>query len=867
MRTLCLNGIWKLRQQDCGREYPAKVPGSVIAALLEAQAILDPYDRRNEYQVRDLFWNDYTFSREFDCGEELLREGNVELVCEGLDTLAEIRLNGEKVFFADNMHRTFRIPVKERLHAGTNRLEIVFRSTLRFMEEYPYREGRTIRYTATGAMPGNQVVRKAHSMFGWDWGPQLPDAGIFRDIRLEGYTGRRIQEVRLHQEHENGAVRLKVHAVFSSAASGREGQRVEAVLTDLCTKEAAARPENCFVSGETGREVCATDGQGSVLPGSATEWEGEFYLSHPKLWWPNGYGEQPLYRLTVTLYAPGGEVAETQSKTVGLRTLTVSREADEWGRAFAFVVNGRAIFAMGASYIPEDAIYPRITQKRQEELLESARRAHFNCIRVWGGGYYPSDNFYEICDRKGLIVWQDLMFACNVYDATDAFMENISREVEDNVKRLRHHPSLGLWCGNNELESAWMNWEGFLKESPYRKADYIRMFEHVLPRVVAEHDPDTFYWPSSPSSGGCFADPDDENDGDVHYWSVWHGQKPFTDYRNYYFRFCSEFGFQSFPSMKTVETFTRPKDRNIFSRVMESHQKNGAANGKILYYLSENFRYPTDFSHLLYVSQVLQGMAIQYGVEHWRRHRGRCMGALYWQLNDNWPVASWSSIDYYGRWKALHYMAARFFAPVASSMVAERDRACLYVENETEKEISWEAEILLKTMDLQVIGSAGATGTTGAFRSEEALVLELCRLRQAAVAAEPDAALQQDQAEWEEQVFLESRVTFGDSTTTQNVETLLPYKYLALKQPQIRVTAEETKDSYLLSLTTDCFAPFVELDFADADVIFSDNYFHLTGGGPRTVRIEKSDIRNGAFPDSDDLLGRLRVRSLESDGR
>ncbi len=380
-------------------------------------------------------------------------------------------------------------------------------------------------------------------------------------------------------------------------------------------------------------------------------------IHNPKLWWPNGYGDQPLYKVQVELLDEDGTVLETITKRIGLRTLTISQEKDLWGKEFAFCVNGVKIFAMGGNYIPEDCIYSRITPEVQKYLLESCKRANFNCVRVWGGGYYPSDHFYDLCDEMGLIVWQDLMFACNVYDLTEEFEDNITKEITENVKRLRHHASLGLWCGNNEMESAWDHWPEVQSESKYLRADYIKMFEYVIPKAVRAADSETFFWQSSPSSGGCFDDPDDENRGDCHYWDVWHGQKPFTDYQKHYFRFCSEFGFQSFPCLKTVESFTEEKDRNIFSRVMENHQKNPAANGKILYYLSENFRYPENFRKLLYVSQILQGMAMKYGVDHWRRHRGRCMGTLYWQINDNWPVASWASIDYFGRWKALHYMA------------------------------------------------------------------------------------------------------------------------------------------------------------------------------------------------------------------
>ncbi len=381
------------------------------------------------------------------------------------------------------------------------------------------------------------------------------------------------------------------------------------------------------------------------------------------------------------------------------------------------------------------------------------------------------------------------------------------------------------------------------------RADYIKLFEYVIPEVVKKNAPDTFFWPSSPSSGGCFADPDDENNGDAHYWDVWHGQKPFTDYRKYFFRFCSEFGFQSFPCLKTVKTFTEPEDRNIFSRVMESHQKNDAANGKILYYMSENFRYPADFADLLYVSQVLQGMAIQYGVEHWRRNRGRCMGTLYWQLNDNWPVASWASVDYFGRWKALQYMACRFYAPEASSMIRDKNKIVLFVENETSSQVKWHGEICLKNMDCEVIAAISAEGKTEAFLSEKVLELDFGQY------------LTDDYGSWEETVFAEGKVTFEDGTEARNVEVLLPYKHLSLKKPSISVETEEAEDSFVLRLTSDVFAPFVELDFDDVDVIFSDNFFHLTGK-TYEVKILKKDICKGQLANADDVKNRLRIRSL-----
>ena len=378
----------------------------------------------------------------------------------------------------------------------------------------------------------------------------------------------------------------------------------------------------------------------------------EMLIENPRLWWPNGYGEQNLYSVLVRLLKNEEEV-DTWEKRIGLRTLTKKTTKDEFGEYFAHEVNGVSFFAMRADYIPEDCILGRCSEMRTRQLLTQCKEANFNVIRVWGGGHYPFDGFWDICDELGLVVWQDFMFACALYDLTEEFEENVRRELIDNIRRIRSHPSLGLWCGNNEMEM--FTDTEIWGCTPRQKADYIKLYEYIIPKILKEEDPYTFYWPASPSSGGSFDNPNDENRGDVHYWDVWHGNKPITEYRKFYFRYVSEFGFQSFPSIKTVETFTEKEDRNIFSYVMEKHQRNSTANGKIMNYMEQTFLYPSDFDTLLYASQLLQAEAMRYGVEHFRRNRGRCMGAIVWQLNDCWPVASWSSIDYYGRWKALHY--------------------------------------------------------------------------------------------------------------------------------------------------------------------------------------------------------------------
>lgn len=579
-----LGGAWRMREADSETWHSAHVPGSVYADLMADGTMPDPFWRENELDAFERMKKDYVYQRTFTVSEAQLAHAHVELVCEGLDTLAHVSLNGREIAFADNMHIPWVWDVKEQLHAGENTLEIRFDSPILYCakkaEEAP-------GWESSDATPGFRHLRKAHCMFGWDWGPRLPDAGIWRPIFLRTWDTARLENALMLQAHHDGVVDVTI------------------------------RPE---IAGESAwsAEITAPDGEVMIIP-KTTAAEQVVTIQNPQLWWPNGLGKQPLYRVTVRLAA-----GDTRTWRIGLRTMTVSREKDEWGEEFCHVVNGVKVFAMGADYIPEDNILARVTPERTRRLLEGCKAANFNAIRVWGGGYYPDDAFYDICDELGLLVWQDLMYACAFYDLTPDFERSIRVETHQNVARLRHHASLALICGNNEMEmfmaganSALINhrtWE-FVPTYPHHITDYVKMFEYILPAIVKETAPQTYWWPASPSSGGNFDAPNDENRGDNHYWDVWHGEKPFTEYRKFFFRYASEFGFQSFPCLKSVEQFTLPDDRNIFSRVMERHQRNQAANGKILSYLSQTFRYPNSFDDLLYASQLMQAEAIRYGVE------------------------------------------------------------------------------------------------------------------------------------------------------------------------------------------------------------------------------------------------------------
>lgn len=691
MKKLSLNGAWTLEiPGSTFGQVSASVPGSVYHDLLTAGLIPDPFYRDNEMDALKLMEHDFIYSRSFCVDENLLESDAVLLRCEGLDTLAAITVNNTDAGAADNMHRIWEFDIKSLLHPGENTIAVRFASPTKYIREA---YANSVADGSSDAMVGFPHIRKAHCMFGWDWGPRLPDAGIWRNIAILGVDTARIRDVHVLQHHEEGKVTLNINTHV--------------------TRITGAAPVSVTVTAPCGKTWTASGEEATIE------------IENPQLWWPAGLGDQSLYTVEVRL----GDDLDKWERRIGLRTMTVSRKKDEWGESFSHCVNGIDIFAMGADYIPEDNLLPRVTPERTRRLLEDAKAANMNCVRIWGGGYYPDDFFYDICDELGLLVWQDFMFACAVYNLTEEFEENITAEFVDNVRRLRHHPSLALWCGNNEMED-------FVKKGEWvssmrQKADYIKMYEYIIPKVLKKEDPQAFYWPASPSSGGSFDDPQDPNRGDVHYWDVWHGLKPFTDYRNYLFRYVSEFGFQSFPCMETIESFTEPEDRNIFSYIMEKHQRNASANGRIVSYLSQMYLYPREMKDLVYASQLLQAQAMQYGVEHWRRNRGRCMGAVVWQLNDCWPVASWSSVDYFGRWKALHYYEKRFFAPVLISCHEEgilsqntnvnaepfrlEKSAHLNISNETRNDFQGTAQWFLRSPDASVIESGEFSVTCPAF--------------------------------------------------------------------------------------------------------------------------------------------------------
>ena len=841
-----LNGIWKLQKGDDSQSrVPARVPGTVLGTMLERGVLEDPFWRCSEYRTREFMASDFTYDRTFLV--ESLDYDTVELVCEGLDTIATVAVNGTEIANADDMHRTYRFEVKKYLRTGENQISIRFDSALLAARKEDAEND--IFYASTGCIHGNAVLRKAHYMFGWDWGPQLIDAGIFRDIFLEYTRQPRFGDVRIRQTHgEDGNVALGIHTELTSVES----------MGTLALAVAVEDPDGKCVTAECPYQ-------------EDISWE----ISDPRLWWPNGVGEHPLYRLRVELKTREGEVCDRWEKKIGLRTITVCTDAHEYGNEFAFVVNGVKIFAMGANYIPEDILLNRVKETRTRRLVKDCEKANYNCIRVWGGGYYPDEYFYDACDETGIMIWQDLMFACNVYALTDHFEENIVEETKDNVRRLRHHACLALWCGNNEMEWGWGDeWARIKGHHPRYKADYIKIFEYILPNVLKSCDDATFYWPSSPSSGGSFDDPNGVNRGDQHYWEVWHSGKPFTEYRKEYFSFCSEYGFQSFPGRKTIESFTLPEDRNIFSEVMESHQKNGTANGKILNYVADYFLYPKSLSDLAYISQVLQLKAIQYGVEHWRRNRGRCMGSLYWQINDCWPVASWAGIDYFGRWKALHYGARRFYAPVMLSACEKEELSSdisFFVNNDTLEPVRGRVEAALIDRDFRVLWEYAEEIAVEPMSVRESFTVDYQQVMAAGAGIRTEAEEQAEvkvqaekQAEtWDEKrsgVFARARLFIGETLVSEQVTLFVKPKHFRYRKPEYVIAVTESEDQFHIRVRSSAFAQYVELEFEELDGVFSDNYFDITAPDGVTVSLDKTEVPQGIV--LKDLERQIRVRSV-----
>ena len=792
MRTISLNGKWTMqsaRADVCG-PIAAQVPGDTHSALLAARRIPDPYRGMNEWDVQWVGREDWAYTRTLNVPADMLAEKSVFLNCDGLDSVTSIFVNGRRAARTDNMFRRYRVEVKRLLQPGRNEIRIVFHSA----ERAAIAAARDLPYPIpTGGAPvfspHRNLIRKVQCHSGWDWGICLMVAGVAGDIYLGATSLGRIEYVTTVQRHSRNACAVDVTCEVLSPAGGR---------TQLDVQLGKERVVSA-VTLQPGLNVLRSRVQ----------------IRNPRLWWPNGCGDQPLYDLTVRV------AGDVNRKRLGLRALEVVNQKDAKGLSMFFRINGVDVFCKGANWIPCDALPQRQTPEALDDLLTSAANAHMNMLRVWGGGQYESDAFYRLCDEKGILIWHDFMFACSLYPATPEFLDNVREEVRHQVKRLRDHACIALWCGNNENIGA-MNWfEESRKSRDRYLVDYDRLNEGTVGKAVDECDPTRTFWPSSPCGGrGDYSDAfHKDNRGDMHYWSVWHEGKSFDAFHSVIPRFCSEFGYQSFPSLDTIRTYAPPEQFNVTAPVMEWHQRNVGGNSKITEMFTRYFRIPEGFANFVYLSQVQQGLAIKTAVEHWRHLRPTCMGTLYWQLNDNWPVCSWSSLEYRGKWKLLHHMARRFYAPLVTvTFQTKGGDVEVWAVNDTRRRAS--ATVTVRVMDFRG-RSLRRVALRAALPAGSARLLRKFKL--AELTDQPDTS------------FMALSLRSG-RTTFQNEHFFCEWKKCDLAAPRIRMSASARReDGFTVKLTTDRPAFYVALNADGIRGEFDDNAFTLLPDEPRAL--------------------------------
>ncbi|GLQ48452.1 beta-mannosidase [Dyella lipolytica] len=827
--TQVLDHGWRFRLADGDSQakahheaaswHSATVPGMVQSDLLATKLLADPFFRDNEAGVQWVGLSDWQYETSFTADEATLKRDHVEMVFDGLDTFADIYLNGHKLISTDNMFRRWRIPVKDTLHEGKNTLEVRLYSPIKRLQPWLLKQPYALPGefdSAFGDEPkGKQTanyVRKANYQYGWDWGPRIVTEGIWQPVHLDSWNNVRVDDFHIDQTYVARAA-AQVDAQFDIDADA--GKTLHISVDAI---------------GPDGQSAAHVERDIPVGPGS-NQVSVPLRIVDPKRWYPAGYGAQDMYTFKADIRDAGGELYSAQH-AVGLRTIELRRKHDAWGKSFAFVINGIPVFAKGADLIPFDSIPTRVSDAQMYAVLQSARDANMNMVRVWGGGHYLPDAFYAMADRLGIMVWQDFMFGGAIPPHDDAFVDNVRQEAIEQVKRLRDHPSIVLWCGNNEVQTGWETWSDRQAFKTSISADererivtgMVNLFSNVLRNVVTRYDNTVPYWASSPSTDYDGA-ANVLDDGDYHYWNVWSGEaKPATEYLNVTPRFQSEYGLQSFPDMRTIRAFADQGDLQPESPVMRAHQKYDSGNGnkRLLLYITRSFGEPKDFPSFVYLSQVMQAEGIQLAAEHLRASRPQSMGSLYWQLNDVWPGASWSSIDYYGRWKALQFHARRFYAPLL--VAALRHDGNTTVSLVSDRLTPLAAHWRMRVMDF-----------SGKVLNEHEASIALPALASTKVATYSDAQLLKGADPHTHVAVFE--LMDGAKVVSQNMVFFDEAKDLSLLSPQIQTKFESRSDGYLLTLTTDKLARNVWVSFGDLDADVSDNAFDMLPGQSVTLTV------------------------------
>lgn len=795
---------WKFRQARLTNWYPATVPGVVHTDLLQNKIIEDPFFRLNERGLQWIDKEDWVYETCFTLAADMMRKENMELVFEGLDTYADVYLNDECILKADNMFRCWSIPVRQYIREENNILKVYFHSPVKIdvpkWDALPYQYPASNDQSENGGLFNKKIsifARKAGYHYGWDWGPRLVTSGIWRPVYIRAWSDLRINDVFIEQK-EVGAGR----AVIAGHVELDADKDMNGVLVTI-TDEATGR-----VLGEWQADLKRGTNRVTV----------DFVLHKPKLWWSNGLGEPFLYRFRTDIIA-GGELLDSKTERVGIRSLKVVHQPDKDGHTFYIELNGRPVFAKGANYIPSDNFLPRVTPENYKRTILDAAGVNMNMLRVWGGGIYENDVFYDLCDEYGIMIWQDFMFACSMYPAEGALLDNIHQEAVDNVKRLRNHACIALWCGNNECQDAWLGWGWKCEIERQNKeyadkiwAQYRQQYHVTLPGVVREYAPGTFYWPSSPFA--FEGEMSGTTDGDRHYWSVWHGKAPISDYDSEKSRFFSEYGFQSFPEFESVKRYAPyPEDWDIRSEVMMSHQRGGDhANGLIETYLLNEYKKPRDFRAFLYMNHVLQGDAIKTAIESHRRQMPYNMGTLFWQHNDCWPVASWASRDYYGRWKAQHYYVRKAYDDILISSIVEGDDLKVYAVSDRLENTSGRLQLQVCQFDGTVVHhwdkSVGISGND----SRVCFSAPLAKLLEGA-----------DRGT----VYVRVDYTDKSGRVYHNNYCLSKQKDMDYPKVDLQTEVRSIEGGYEVMVSADKFARAVCLSVADNESVYSDNYFDV----------------------------------------
>ncbi|MFW5959550.1 MAG: beta-mannosidase [Chitinivibrionales bacterium] len=826
-----LDSNWFFKSSEDTEWYPADVPGCVHTDLLNNNIIQDPFYRLNEHSLQWIDKRDWEYRTEFVPDPDIFKESEIECLFYGLDTVADVYLNGEKILSVDNMFIKHRVNCRDFLVNAINVMHIYFHSPVRVGMERLQRLDYTIPVSDNdlseiGGLGKNRVspfIRKAGYHFGWDWGPRLVTSGIWKPVMLYAWSSAVLHDIVLRTRE----ITQEYADVTALAEINSE--------TDFSGKIRVSVDDSIY----TEKSVSISKGKNTIRI--------DLRINRPELWWPNTMGNQKLYVFEFELLRCG-QVVDSSCLRRGIRSVVLDQREDRNGSAFSFSVNGVPVFCKGGNYIPQDVFLNRVESQDYERLISDCACAGMNMIRVWGGGIYEKEEFYDLCDRYGIMVWQDFMFACSMYPGDDDFLKSVREEAEYNIRRLRNHTSIVLWCGNNEIMSAWYDWgwrDSVADAYGEERAEeiwetYTTIFHEILPECVRENDPDRPYHSSSPSSDKGVQE--SLYSGDVHYWGVWAGGKPFESYDRVIPRFMSEFGFQSFPDTVSIKSFTLPEDRELHSEVMESHQRSAPGNTEIQRYMAEEYPLPDDFSMFVYVSQLLQAEAVIRGIEVHRRAMPFCMGSLYWQIDDCWPAASWSGIDYYRRWKALHYYVKRAFKETILSFYENEETLSLYAV--TDSSVGVACVLRLYLIDFK-----------GVVRYEHHSEVWLDPHSSSVVFKEEKQKLLSRSEPGDVVVLGELLSEQGERITDKMFYPALP-KDLNLLRPNIGVEVITSNTGFRIVLSTDVLVKglFIRTEYRGR---FSDNCFDLLPCSKREI---------GFFPEDDitqrDLQDNLSMVSL-----